>query len=64
MSKIDPSKIIRHLLGGKNTVTIEEVEEAVDTFLKMNLPITDSREMLIRKVEELFTIRQENFQVN
>lgn len=61
MSKIDPSKIIRHLLGGKNTVTIEEVEEAVDTFLKMNLPITDSREMLIRKVEELFTIRQEIF---
>jgi hypothetical protein len=58
---IDPIKIIRQLLFGKSSVTIQEVEGAVDTFLKMNLPISDSREMLIRKVEELFTIRQDEF---
>ena len=61
MSNIDPIKIIRQLLFGKTSVTISEVESAVDTFLKMNLPIADSREMLIRKVEELFTIRQDDW---
>ncbi|PIQ48485.1 MAG: endonuclease [Cytophagales bacterium CG12_big_fil_rev_8_21_14_0_65_40_12] len=61
MSNIDPIKIIRQLLFGKNSVTVQEVETAVDTFMKMNLPIPDSREMLIRKVEELFTIRQDEF---
>lgn len=61
MMNIDPIKIIRQLLFGKSSVTIQEVEGAVDTFLKMNLPISDSREMLIRKVEELFTIRQDEF---
>ncbi|RCU43887.1 endonuclease [Chryseobacterium lacus] len=61
MSNIDPIKIIRQLLFGKSSVTVQEVETAVDTFMKMNLPIPDSREMLIRKVEELFTIRQDEF---
>ncbi|MFZ6664855.1 Z1 domain-containing protein [Peijinzhouia sedimentorum] len=61
MSNIDPIKIIRQLLFGKTSVTVQEVETAVDTFMKMNLPISDSREMLIRKVEELFTIRQDEF---
>jgi hypothetical protein len=61
MSKIDPIKIIRQLLFGKTSVTVQEVETAVDTFMKMNLPIPDSRDMLIRKVEELFTIRQDDF---
>lgn len=61
MSNIDPIKIIRQLLFGKTSVTVQEVEVAVDTFMKMNLPISDSRDMLIRKVEELFTIRQDDF---
>lgn len=61
MSNLDPIKIIRQLLFGKTSVTVQEVEVAVDTFMKMNLPIPDSREMLIRKVEELFTIRQDEF---
>ena len=61
MSNIDPIKIIRQLLSGKTTVTIQEVESAVDSFLKMNLPISETRELLIRKVEELFTIRQDEY---
>lgn len=61
MINIDPIKIIRQLLFGKTSVTIQEVEIAVDTFMKMNLPISDTREMIIRKVEELFTIRQDEF---
>ena len=51
MSNIDPIKIIRQLLFGKTSVTVQEVETAVDTFMKMNLPIPETREMLIRKVE-------------
>lgn len=58
MNNIDPLKIIRQLLYGQTSVTKEEVEKAVDTFLKMGLLITDSRDMLIRRVEEIFTIRQ------
>jgi hypothetical protein len=61
MSNIDPIKIIRQLLFGKTFVSENEVEIAVDTFLKMNLQIPDTRIMLIRKVEELFTIRQDEF---
>lgn len=61
MSNIDPIKIIRQLLFGKTSVTVQEVETAVDTFMKMNLPIPETREMLIRKVEELLTIRQDEF---
>lgn len=59
MSSIDPIKIIRQLLFGKTSITEQEAENAVDNFLKMGLPIADSREMLIRKVQELFTIRQD-----
>lgn len=61
MNHIDPIKIIRQLLFGKTSVTIQEVETAVDTFLKMNLPIPETRDMLIRKVQELFTIHQDDF---
>lgn len=61
MSKIDPVKIIRQLLFGKSSITEQEAENAVDSFLKMGLPIMDSREMLIRKVQELFTIRQDDW---
>ena len=61
MSNVDPIKIIRQLLFGKSSVTVQEVETAVDTFLKMNLPISGTREMLIKKVEELFTIRQNDW---
>jgi hypothetical protein len=59
MNNIDPIKIIRQLLFGKTSITEQEAENAVDNFLKMGLPIADSREMLIRKVQELFTIRQD-----
>lgn len=59
MNNINPLKIIRQLLLGRTSVTIREAENAVDTFLKMGLPISDSREMLIRKVEEIYTIRQD-----
>lgn len=63
MNHIDPIKIIRQLLFGKSSVTVHEVETAVDNFMKMGLPIVETREMLIRKVEELFTIRQDEFRV-
>lgn len=61
MNNIDPLKIIRQLLHGRTSVTTNEVEEAVDTFLKMGLPISESRDMLIRMVEEIFTIRQDEW---
>lgn len=61
MANIDPIKILRQLLNDKTTVSIQEVESAVDTFLKMNLPISETREQLIRRVEELFTIRQDEY---
>jgi hypothetical protein len=63
MNHIDPIKIIRQLLFGKSSVTVHEVETAVDNFMKMGLPIVETREMLIKKVEELFTIRQDEFRV-
>lgn len=59
MSNIDPIKIIRSLLGSRSSVTVPEIEEAVDNFLKMGLPIPDSREMLIRRIQEKYTIRQD-----
>lgn len=61
MNNIDPIKIIRQLLFGKTSLTAQEIETAVDTFLKMNLPISETKEMLIRKAEELFTIRQDEY---
>ena len=38
-----------------------EIEDAVDEVLKMKYFINESREMLIRRVEELYTIRQDEF---
>lgn len=61
MANIDPIKILRQLLNDKSTVSIQEVESEVDTFLKMNLPLNETREQLIRRVEELFTIRQDEY---
>ena len=61
MSNIDPIKIIRQLLFGKTAITEEEAENAVDTFLKMGLPISDSREMLIKRVQEIYIIRQDEW---
>src|SRR5690606_24230717 len=61
MNHIDPIKIIRQLLFGKTSITEEEAENAVDTFLKMGLPIIDSREMLIKKVQEIYIIRQDDW---
>lgn len=61
MNNIDPIKIIRQLLFGQTTITEEEAEDAVDAFLKMGLPISDSREMLIKKVQEIYIIRQDDW---
>ena len=61
MMNIDPIKIIRQLLNGNTSITKTEAETAVDAFLRMGIPISESRELLIRKVEELFTIRQDEW---
>ena len=61
MSKKDPIKNIRQLLSDSSSYTREEIEDAVDEVLKMKYFINESREMLIRRVEELYTIRQDEF---
>ena len=61
MSKKDPIKNIRQLLSDSSSYTKEEIEDAVDEVLKMKYFINESREMLIRRVEELYTIRQDEF---
>lgn len=61
MKNIDPIKIIRQLLHGKISVTSKEVEEAVSVFLKMGLPTKESKDTIIRMVEEIFTIRQDEW---
>src|SRR5690554_710571 len=61
MSKKDPIKNIRQLLSDSSSYTREEIEEAVDEVLKMKYFINESREMLIRRIEELYTIRQDEF---
>jgi len=61
MSKKDPIKNIRQLLSDSSSFTREEIEDAVDEVLKMRYFINENREMLIRRIEELYTIRQDEF---
>lgn len=61
MSKKDPIKNIRQLLSDSSSFTREEIEDAVDEVLKMKYFVNENREMLIRKIEELYTIRQDEF---
>ena len=61
MSKKDPIKNIRQLLSDSSSYTREEIEDAVDEVLKMKYFINENREMLIRRIEELYTIRQDEF---
>lgn len=61
MSKKDPIKNIRQLLSDSSSFTREEIEDAVDEVLKMKYFVNQNREMLIRRIEELYTIRQDEF---
>jgi hypothetical protein len=61
MSKKDPIKNIRQLLSDSSSFTREEIEDAVDEVLKMKYFMNENREMLIRRIEELYTIRQDEF---
>lgn len=61
MSKKDPIKNVRQLLSDSSSYTREEIEDAVDEVLKMRYFINENREMLIRRIEELYTIRQDEF---
>lgn len=61
MSKKDSIKNIRQLLSDSLSYTREEIEDAVDEVLKMKYFINENREMLIRRIEELYTIRQDEF---
>lgn len=61
MSKKDPIKNIRQLLSDSSSYTREEIEDAVNEVLKMKYFVNENREMLIRRVEELYTIRQDEF---
>ena len=61
MSKKDPIKNIRQLLSDSASFTREEIEDAVDEVLKMRYFVNENREMLIRRIEELYTIRQDEF---
>ncbi|MDB9882014.1 Z1 domain-containing protein [Bacteroidia bacterium] len=61
MSKKDPIKNIRQLLSDSSSFTREEIEDAVDEVLKMRYFINENRDMLIRRIEELYTIRQDEF---
>ncbi len=61
MSKKDPIKNIRQLLSDSSSYAREEIEDAVDEVLKMKYFINENREMLIRRIEELYTIRQDEF---
>jgi hypothetical protein len=61
MSKKDPIKNIRQLLSDSSSYTREEIEDAVDEVLKMKYFTSENREMLVRRIEELYTIRQDEF---
>lgn len=61
MSKKEPIKNIRQLLSDSSSYTREEIEDAVDEVLKMKYFINENREMLVRRIEELYTIRQDEF---
>lgn len=59
MTKKDPIKNVRQLLSDSSSYTREEIEDAVDEVLKMKYFVGENREMLIRRIEEQFTIRQD-----
>jgi hypothetical protein len=61
MSKKDPIKNIRQILSDSSTHTREEIEDAVDEVLKMKYFINENRDILIRRVEGLYTIRQDDW---
>lgn len=61
MNKKDPLKNVRQLLIGDSSFTRAEIEEAVDEVLKMKYFLDEDRERLIRRVEEIYTIRQDEF---
>jgi len=63
MSKVDPIKIIRQIIGNESSYTIQEVEQAVDSYMLMQLDEEDDRELLIRRVEELYKIRQDDYKI-
>ena len=63
MNKVDPIKIIRQILGNDSSYTILEVEQAIDSYMLMQLNEDDDRELLIRRVEELYKIRQDDYKV-
>jgi hypothetical protein len=61
MNKRDPLKNVRQLLLGDSSFTHAEIQEAVDEVLKMKFFLDEDRERLIRRVEEIYTIRQDEF---
>jgi hypothetical protein len=61
MNKRDPLKNVRQLLLDDSSFTRVEIEEAVDEVLKMKFFLDEDRERLIRRVEEIYTIRQDEF---
>lgn len=61
MNRKDPLKNVRQLLLGDSSFTRAEIEEAVDEVLKMKYFLDEDRERLIRRVEEIYTIRQDEF---
>ena len=63
MNKVDPIKIIRQIIGNDSSYTILEVEQAVDSYMLMQLNEDDDRELLIRRVEELYKIRQDDYKI-
>jgi hypothetical protein len=53
-------RLIRNMpeLAGRNTVTSEEIYSAVEKVFSWGYPITDSKEFIIKRLEEIFTISQ------
>jgi hypothetical protein len=61
MNKKDPIKNIRQLLSDSRSYSRDEIIEAVDEVLKMKYFIGEDRELLIRRVDEIYTIHQDEF---
>ena len=56
-------RTIRTLLPQSVSVTINEIEEAVNSILKIAVYKELNRETLIRKIEELYRIRQDDYRI-
>jgi hypothetical protein len=63
MTYRDPLKNVRQLLIGKSSYTTSEVEDAVDEVMKMRYFVDEDREVLIRRVEELYRVRQDDYRI-